>query len=110
MHLERAADPLDALSFACPGWPPPADAGFHPGRSWYSPCRAVAEFAIALVLLVLTAPAVLFSAVLVRMTSRGPAVYQQARLGRGGRVYTMYKLRSMYHECERLSGPCWSSK
>jgi lipopolysaccharide/colanic/teichoic acid biosynthesis glycosyltransferase len=80
------------------------------GRSWYLPCRAAAEFTIALVLLVLTTPAILLAAALVRLTSRGPAFYNQTRLGRGGRSYTMYKIRSMYHDCERHSGICWATK
>ena len=41
--------------------------------------------------------------------SRGPAFYTQTRLGMGGREYTIYKLRSMFHECERQSGACWST-
>ena len=47
-------------------------------------------------------------AVLVRLTSRGPAFYSQQRVGQFGRVFTIYKLRTMYHQCERLTGPTWS--
>ncbi len=46
---------------------------------------------------------------LVRLTSRGPAIYTQARVGRGGKVFTLYKIRTMYHDCERLTGPQWST-
>jgi lipopolysaccharide/colanic/teichoic acid biosynthesis glycosyltransferase len=42
------------------------------------------------------------------MTSRGPGVYTQSRVGRDGRVFVMVKLRTMYHECESLTGPRWS--
>jgi lipopolysaccharide/colanic/teichoic acid biosynthesis glycosyltransferase len=45
--------------------------------------------------------------VLVRVTSRGPAIYTQARVGRCGRVFTLYKIRTMYHDCERFTGPTW---
>jgi lipopolysaccharide/colanic/teichoic acid biosynthesis glycosyltransferase len=68
----------------------------------------VIEFIVALGLLVLGAPVILLAALLVRLTSRGPGFYVQTRLGRHGRPYQMYKLRTMYHECERASGPCWS--
>jgi lipopolysaccharide/colanic/teichoic acid biosynthesis glycosyltransferase len=44
---------------------------------------------------------------LVRLTSRGPAIYTQARVGRSGAVFTLYKIRTMYHDCERLTGPTW---
>src|SRR5262249_18845124 len=42
------------------------------------------------------------------LTSRGPAFYTQARLGRNGRAYTLYKLRTMTHDCERHSGARWA--
>jgi lipopolysaccharide/colanic/teichoic acid biosynthesis glycosyltransferase len=78
-------------------------------RNWYLPIRAVAEFFVALGLLALAAPVMLVCALLVRLTSRGPALYAQTRLGRDGRPYRIYKLRTMYHNCERTSGPRWST-
>ncbi|HJZ91886.1 MAG TPA: sugar transferase [Gemmataceae bacterium] len=66
------------------------------------------NLALAGVLLVLTAPLVAICAVLVRLTSRGPSFYSQERVGQFGRVFTIYKLRTMYHQCERLTGPTWS--
>lgn len=60
-------------------------------------------------MLVLAAPIILVAAVLVKLTSRGPAFYTQTRLGLDGREYTIYKLRSMFHNCERQSGACWST-
>src|SRR5262249_6782677 len=56
----------------------------------------------------LVAPVILLCAVLVRLTSRGPAFYSQVRLGRGGRPYRIYKIRTMYHQCELKSGARWS--
>ena len=52
-------------------------------------------------------PVMLACVLLVRATSRGPAMYTQQRVGRGGRVFTLYKIRTMYHECESLTGPRW---
>src|SRR6478752_1787103 len=66
------------------------------------------DYSLAAVLLVLTAPVVTMCAILVRLTSRGPAFYSQERVGQFGRVFTIYKLRTMYHQCERLTGPKWS--
>jgi lipopolysaccharide/colanic/teichoic acid biosynthesis glycosyltransferase len=59
-------------------------------------------------LLVLTAPLLLLAAVLVKATSRGPFLYSQTRLGLLGKPFTIYKVRSMYHDCERHSGAQWS--
>jgi lipopolysaccharide/colanic/teichoic acid biosynthesis glycosyltransferase len=74
----------------------------------YDLLKGSVEFAAAFVLLLITAPIVLVAAVLIKLTSRGPVFYCQTRLGRNGRRYTIYKLRTMRHNCEKDSGPCWS--
>jgi lipopolysaccharide/colanic/teichoic acid biosynthesis glycosyltransferase len=66
------------------------------------------ELVIALMLSLFCAPLIVLAAVCVKLTSWGPAFYCQARLGRNGRRYTLYKLRTMRHNCEKDSGPCWS--
>ncbi|HVL13546.1 MAG TPA: sugar transferase [Gemmata sp.] len=71
--------------------------------------RAAADFAVAAAVAVLTVPVMLACVLLVRLTSRGPAIYTQSRVGQGGRVFTLYKIRTMYHDCERQSGPRWST-
>jgi lipopolysaccharide/colanic/teichoic acid biosynthesis glycosyltransferase len=53
---------------------------------------------------------VFLTAALIRLTSKGPAIYTQERLGRFGRVFTIYKLRTMNHNCEAKSGAQWSTK
>src|SRR5207302_4941226 len=80
-----------------------------PLRTWYPPVKAVADFAAAAVLLVLAAPVIGVAALLVKLTSRGPAFYSQIRLGKDGRAFSIYKLRTMTHECEKVSGPQWCS-
>jgi lipopolysaccharide/colanic/teichoic acid biosynthesis glycosyltransferase len=77
-------------------------------QNGYLTVKAVVEYALSVVLLILAAPVIAVCAVLVRLTSRGPAFYSQTRLGLGGRPYRIYKLRTMYHQCELLSGPRWS--
>jgi lipopolysaccharide/colanic/teichoic acid biosynthesis glycosyltransferase len=81
----------------------------RPSSGWYSLCETVLETVAAGVLLVLTAPVLLAVMVLVKLTSRGPALYTQTRVGRDGRVFTLYKIRSMTHDCERLTGPQWAT-
>jgi lipopolysaccharide/colanic/teichoic acid biosynthesis glycosyltransferase len=58
--------------------------------------------------LVILAPVIALTALLVRATSRGPAFYTQTRVGRNGRLFTIFKIRTMIHECESLTGPRWS--
>jgi lipopolysaccharide/colanic/teichoic acid biosynthesis glycosyltransferase len=44
---------------------------------------------------------------LVRLTSRGPGLFRQTRVGRGGRIFTMYKIRTMTHNAEAATGAVW---
>jgi lipopolysaccharide/colanic/teichoic acid biosynthesis glycosyltransferase len=67
------------------------------------------EFALACVLVGLTWPVILLAMVLVRLTSRGGSIYTQDRLGLNGKPFTIYKIRTMYSDCERLTGPRWST-
>jgi lipopolysaccharide/colanic/teichoic acid biosynthesis glycosyltransferase len=69
--------------------------------------KAAADFVLAALVLVPALPVLVACCALVRLTSRGPAIYTQARVGRGGTVFTLYKIRTMYHDCERLTGPTW---
>jgi lipopolysaccharide/colanic/teichoic acid biosynthesis glycosyltransferase len=80
-----------------------------PASRLYGACKAALDFTLALGLLVLTAPVVLAAMALIKMTSHGPALYTQARLGRGGKPFIIYKLRTMVHRCENLTGPRWST-
>lgn len=79
-------------------------------RGWYATIRPGIEMPITIGLLIVTAPFLLLFALLVRLTSRGPAIYSQMRLGQGGQPFRVYKIRSMVHECERTTGPRWSTK
>src|SRR5207248_10824469 len=71
--------------------------------------KSVWEFMAATVLLVLAMPLMVLTAVLVKLTSRGPVIYSQVRLGRFGKPYHIYKIRTMVHECETRSGARWST-
>jgi lipopolysaccharide/colanic/teichoic acid biosynthesis glycosyltransferase len=84
-------------------------AGVSPGHGWYLPLKRGCDLVLALVLVILSAPVVLLGAVLVKLTSRGPAVYRQVRVGLEGRTFTLLKLRTMKHNAEADTGPVWST-
>jgi lipopolysaccharide/colanic/teichoic acid biosynthesis glycosyltransferase len=69
--------------------------------------KAAADLALAGALLFPAIPLILLCGLLVRLTSRGPAFYTQTRVGLGGTIFTLYKIRTMVHECESLTGPRW---
>ncbi len=73
----------------------------------YEAIKPWLDFALASVLLFFTAPLIILFMVLMRLSSRGAWVYVQKRLGLGGRVFTLYKIRTMYQDSERDSIPRW---
>lgn len=66
--------------------------------------------AIALVLFVPSLPLLCVLMALVKLTSKGPAIYSQERVGKDGAVFTMYKLRSMTQDAETGTGAVWSQE
>jgi lipopolysaccharide/colanic/teichoic acid biosynthesis glycosyltransferase len=77
--------------------------------SWYISAKKWLDQVLALVLLILAGPIILLCMVLVKLTSPGPALYSQTRLGRHGQPFLIYKIRSMTYQCERHSGARWST-
>jgi lipopolysaccharide/colanic/teichoic acid biosynthesis glycosyltransferase len=75
---------------------------------WYLPVKHFLDLVLALALAVVAVPLIALAALLVKLTSRGPAFYTQTRVGQGGRLFTIYKIRTMAHNCESLTGPRWS--
>jgi lipopolysaccharide/colanic/teichoic acid biosynthesis glycosyltransferase len=53
------------------------------------------DIALATVALILTAPLLLIAAAAIRLSGRGPILYRQRRVGKGGREFEMLKLRTM---------------
>lgn len=60
--------------------------------------KRVFDLVVASTCLLLLSPLLLAVAVAVRVTSPGPALFRQTRLGRYGRPVVIYKFRTMYHE------------
>jgi len=78
--------------------------------SWYvRKGKRLFDLVCASFLLLLASPILLMSALLVRLTSSGPVFYSQTRLGKNGKPFTIWKIRSMYHNCEKKSGAVWCS-
>jgi len=64
----------------------------------------------SLAILSLTFPVMLVTALLVKLTSCGPLLYRQERVGKGGQVFGLYKFRTMINDAEKHVGPVWASK
>jgi len=68
--------------------------------------RVIVDTLLALIILLGVTPIILLALILVRITSPGPVIYTQKRLGRNGRRFMIYKIRTMYRNSEP-TGPRW---
>ncbi len=66
----------------------------------YVHLKRAMDIASALIGLILAAPICVVTAILVKLTSPGPVFYTQARVGRGGREFKIYKFRSMRNDIQ----------
>ncbi len=83
---------------------------FSPARlRWELALKACLDRALASLLAIIALPIMLAAMALVKLTSSGPALYSQRRVGQFGRVFTIWKIRTMHHNCEKLTGPRWST-
>jgi sugar transferase (PEP-CTERM system associated) len=83
--------------------------GFRKSRMTTGAKRTL-DTVIAVVLLVLLMPVMLVTALLVKLTSRGPALYHQVRVGQHGREFVIHKFRSMRVDAEAKTGAVWAQQ
>ena len=97
-------------------------------RERYEQASRILNFTLAFAALVVTAPILVLMALAVKLTSRGPILYAQTRVGLdrrwrstlalherrledlGGQVFTIYKFRTMRVDAERGSGAVWAKE
>lgn len=72
--------------------------------------KRLTEPLIALGLLIIVSPLLIVCAIIVKCSSPGPMVFRQVRLGRNGRPFVMYKLRTMREDSETDTGAVWASQ
>ncbi len=75
---------------------------------WLSAAKRGLDLVAAGIGSVLAAPLMLLVALAIKVTSPGPALYHQSRVGRHGRLFTVHKFRSMRVDAEAATGAVWS--
>ena len=70
-------------------------------RPGYRNTKRVLDLAAALIFLILISPIMLAVAVSIKLTSRGPVLFHQMRLGRKGRPFRLFKFRTMVSDAEQ---------
>jgi sugar transferase (PEP-CTERM system associated) len=71
--------------------------------------KRVSEFIVAAIALVVFFPLTVLTALAIKMESSGPVLFRQERVGQNGKVFTLYKFRSMVEGAEETTGPVWAA-
>lgn len=72
--------------------------------------QSIYSWVLGLILLIIALPIMAVVAVLVRLTSPGPILYRQRRVGFNGEVFQVLKFRSMFRDAEARTGAVWASR
>ena len=72
--------------------------------------QSLYSLVIAIIGIILAAPVMVIVAILVKFSSPGPVLFRQARVGLDGRVFNVFKFRSMYQDAEARTGAVWATK
>ncbi len=77
---------------------------------WEAQLKRLMDIAVSMLVLSIGAPFWAIVYALVKLTSPGPAVFRQERIGQNGKPFVMMKFRSMYIDAETRSGPVWATE
>lgn len=72
--------------------------------------KGLSDYVIALIAIIITSPIMLITAIAVKLTSRGPIIFKQERIGHNSKPFMMYKFRSMKVQDPRLEKSEWTTK
>jgi sugar transferase (PEP-CTERM system associated) len=66
------------------------------------------DVALSLIGLTLASPLMALTALFIKLDSSGPILFRQERVGKDGKVFVLYKFRSMRIDAEQVTGPIWA--
>ena len=70
----------------------------------------ILDVTLSMVILFLSLPLFILIPFLIKIDSPGPVFYKQKRVGKDGKIFTLYKFRTMIKEAEKKTGPVWASQ
>lgn len=72
--------------------------------------KRVIDILFSIIFLIVLSPVWIIILIGTKLSSRGPVIFSQIRVGKGGELFTMYKFRSMRLDAEKQTGPVWAQK
>ena len=105
-HFEKTLGQI-RIDFVNAGWLIFGE-GFNQGLG-RTIVKRIFDILCALLLIVLSAPLMAITALLIKLESRGPMLYRQERVGLNGETFQVVKFRSMRTDAEKDGTPRWAS-
>jgi len=81
-----------------------------PLMGWNRVAKRTMDLCLAALVLVVVSPLMLLIALAVKVSTRGPIFFAQERMGLDGRVFRVWKFRTMAADAEAESGPVWATE
>lgn len=78
--------------------------------AWQQSIKRIIDIVVSIIAMIILSPAYLIIGLIIKLTSKGPVLYKQQRMGVHGKPFTMIKFRSMYCDAEKGGIPQLSSK
>ncbi len=100
LTLRRGVEELEGL--------PIVSLQSSPLYGWDSVFKRAFDLLFGMLTLALISPVMLVISLLVKLTSKGPVFYKQERVGFDGRLFQMFKFRTMKMDAEKETGPVWA--
>ncbi len=82
----------------------------HLARCYFDTAKEIVDVILGAIAFVLTLPILLACMAIIKISSKGPVMFTQIRMGKDGKLFKMYKLRTMYTDAESNRGAVWASK
>jgi len=79
-------------------------------RRYFQTAKECFDVLAGFIIFILVLPILAICAVIIKLSSKGPVLYTQVRVGHKGNLFRMYKLRTMYVDAESARGAVWASK
>lgn len=79
-------------------------------KPWEESLKRLLDMMVSVIVLVVGLPFWILVGLIIKLDSLGPILYKQERVGKNGKLFNIYKFRSMTADAEKTSGPVWAQK
>ncbi len=76
---------------------------------YFHAAKEVVDIILGIILMIMSVPMLMLCGLLVKIASRGPVFFTQVRVGKNGKLFRMFKLRTMWTDAEAQTGAVWAA-